>query len=92
MFTDEQKLSCAVGELVHSLGNLIVDEDLRFGGLTVADGEILQALGQTLRTKELSDEKPVLQNAGIKPSLHSRAEIVEMAEAILLKDSESTGS
>ncbi|MBH0061786.1 hypothetical protein I6E85_11520 [Pseudoalteromonas sp. NZS71] len=92
MFTDEQKLSCAVGELVHSLGNLIVDEDLRFGGLTVADGEILQALGQTLRTKELSDEKQVLQNAGIKPSLHSRAEIVEMAEAILLKDSESTGT
>lgn len=92
MFTDEQKLSCAVGKLVHSLGNLIVGEDLRFGGLTVADGETLQALGQTLRTKELSDENQVLQNAGIKPSLHSRAEIVEMAEAILLKDSESTGT
>tara|TARA_R110000744_G_scaffold57431_4_gene120665 strand:+ start:18318 stop:18449 length:132 start_codon:yes stop_codon:yes gene_type:complete len=34
MFTDEQKLSCAVGELVHNLGNLIVDKDLLFGGLT----------------------------------------------------------
>lgn len=40
MFTDEQKLSCAVGELIHSLGNLIVDKDLRFEGLTVADGKI----------------------------------------------------
>lgn len=42
---------------------------------------------QTLRTKELSDDNLALQSAGIKPSLHSRAEIVEMAEAILLKDS-----
>ncbi|WP_024595885.1 hypothetical protein [Pseudoalteromonas sp. AC163] len=92
MFTDEQKLSCAVGELIHSLGNLIVDKDLRFEGLTVADGKILQALGQTLRTKELSDAHQELQSVGIKPSLHSRAEIIEIAESILLKGSENTGT
>ena len=85
MFTDEQKLSCAVGELIHSLGNLIVDKDLRFEGLTVADG-------QTLRTKELSDAHQELQSVGIKPSLHSRAEIIEIAESILLKGSENTGT
>tara|TARA_R110000744_G_scaffold57431_4_gene120666 strand:+ start:18437 stop:18595 length:159 start_codon:yes stop_codon:yes gene_type:complete len=52
----------------------------------------LQALGHTLRTKEQSDKHQELQSAGIKPSLHSRAEIVEIAEAILLKGSESTGT
>ncbi|MBB1294986.1 MULTISPECIES: hypothetical protein [unclassified Pseudoalteromonas] len=51
MFTDQQKLSCAVGELVHSLGNLIVDKDMCLGGLTVSDGEILQALGKRYERK-----------------------------------------
>ncbi|MBO2656129.1 hypothetical protein I6M49_22055 [Shewanella algae] len=87
MFTEEQKLSCAAGELIHGLGTIIADEAIKFGSLTISDGQLLQELGAALRQQELrlSGSFPALRRAGVTPSQMTRTELVDLADTILNK-------
>ncbi|MFV7762557.1 MULTISPECIES: hypothetical protein [Shewanella] len=85
MFTEEQKLSCAAGELIHGLGTIIADEAIKFGSLTIIDGQLLQELGAALRQQELSGSFPALRRAGVTPSQMTRTELVDLAGTILNK-------
>lgn len=86
LLTEEQKLSCSAGELIHGLGNLIADETIKLGNLTTSDGQLLQDLGSALRQVEPSDSFPALNNAGIKPSKMTRSELVDLADSIISQD------
>ncbi|MCS6271843.1 hypothetical protein G3489_19400 [Shewanella baltica] len=85
MLTEEQKLSCSTGELIHGLGNLIADETIKLGNLTTSDGQLLQELGCALRQRQVesSDSFPALNSAGIKPSKMTRSELVDLADSII---------
>lgn len=85
MFTEKQKLSCAAGELIHGLGNIIADEAVKLGSLTISDGQLLQELGAALRQQDLNGSFPALSRAGVKPSQMTRTELVELADTILNK-------
>jgi hypothetical protein len=83
LITEEEKLSCATGELIHGLGNLLADGKIQIGELTANDGKLLQDLGDALRRESLSDSYQALTDAGIRPTVMTRAEIVDAADSIL---------
>ena len=84
MFTDEERLACAVGELIHGVGNLLVNGKVKVNEIAGSDlGKELQELGDSLRRVNPSDSYPALSLAGIDVSALSPIEIVEVADSLL---------
>lgn len=77
---DELRMSLESGELIHSLGNKIVDKELTVESQCECIGEVLQELGSALRTNPINDEHyPCLERLEFKPSHFKRSEIIALA-------------
>lgn len=78
--SDELRMSLESGELIHSLGNKIVDKELTVESQCECVGEVLQELGSALRTDPIKDELyPCLERFEFKPSHFKRSEIIALA-------------
>lgn len=80
----ERQLTVTVGELIHGLGNLVVDKQLINPYINAIDGRILQELGHVLRCN-VTDHNQFLIDNGIDTKKMTRAEIAGKAEDITIK-------
>jgi hypothetical protein len=79
-------LSLAAGELIHGLGNLIVDKRITLGELTHDDGVKLQLLGHALRRELISDnlEPELIETGLVDPETMTPAKVVDIADTIII--------
>lgn len=85
--TEGEELSILTGELIHGLGNLVVDKKIRLGNITISEGKQLQEIGAILREKNIfsasPDFAPTLYNAGKEPAKMTRCDLVDYADTLI---------
>ncbi|MEH6454781.1 MAG: hypothetical protein V7749_00535 [Cocleimonas sp.] len=78
---EELNMSLQTGELIHSIGNRIVDKELTIESKCEQVGEVLQELGSALRTNPITDRYyPCLERFEFKPSNYKRSELIGLAD------------
>lgn len=82
------RMSVEVGELIHGLGNDLVDGGAKIGSLSVEDGRILRELGHALRVSlpgalPPSHVFPVLNSVGFYPEQHEKTFIAAVASRFI---------
>lgn len=82
------RMSVEVGELIHGLGNDLVDGGAKIGALSVEDGRILRELGNALRVSlpgalPPSHVFPVLNSVGFYPDQHEKTFIAAVASRFI---------
>ena len=82
------RMSVEVGELIHGIGNDLVDGRAKIGSLSIEDGRILQELGHALRVSLVcglppSHLFPVLNSVGFYPEQDEKAFITAVASRFI---------
>ena len=77
------------GEIIHGLGNSIIDGNSKIGSLSIQDGKILQELGHALRVNlNVSStrgvhEFPALHGEGFNPFESTQELILDIAASFI---------
>ncbi|KZN63338.1 hypothetical protein [Pseudoalteromonas luteoviolacea] len=83
------KKALLVGEIIHGLGNSIINEKSKIGTLSTQDGKILQELGHALRvnlnvtSRRWIEEFPSLYSEGFNPFEHTQEFILEVVASFI---------